>query len=114
MNVEIFECVLAPENGNTVIREVPLVSNQIWEMGKFHLERCGCKVHLCPQGQNTCSYLQEVRVGSQLNNSIPGASQVVLVIKILPALSASEIPLGCVLCSDKLVQSCLTLCDPMD
>ena len=85
MNVEIFECVLAPENGNTVIREVPLVSNQIWEMGKFHLERCGCKVHLCPQGQNTCSYLQEVRVGSQLNNSIPGASQVVLVIKILPA-----------------------------
>ena len=85
MNVEIFECVLAPEDWNTVIREVPLVSSQIWEMGKFHLERCECKVHLCPQGQGTCSYLQEVRVGSQLNNSTRGASQVVLLVKILPA-----------------------------
>ena len=68
-----------------MIREVPLVSSQIWEMGKFHLERCECKVHLCPQGQGTCSYLQEVRVGSQLNNSTRGASQVVLLVKILPA-----------------------------
>ena len=36
-------------------------------------------------GQGTCSYLQEVRVGSQLNNSTRGASQVVLLVKILPA-----------------------------
>ena len=61
------------------------MSNQIWEMGKFPPERCGCKVHLCPQGQDTCSYLQEVRVGSQLNNGTLGASQVVLVVKNLPA-----------------------------
>ena len=61
------------------------MSNQIWEMGKFPPERCGCKVHLCPQGQDTCYYLQEVRVGSQLNNGTLGASQVVLVVKNLPA-----------------------------
>ena len=37
------------------MREVPLVSSEIMETGKFHLEKCGCKVHLCLLGEDSNS-----------------------------------------------------------
>lgn len=31
------------------------MSSQIMETGKFHLEKCGWKVHLCPLGEDANS-----------------------------------------------------------